>query len=59
MLNTCYKMIDSNYCKSLNIQQKKFSFCEEVTVKLLKRKNKKLLKFRLVIALEGLPMVKK
>jgi len=39
-VNTCYKMIYSNLLKSLNIQQKKFSFCEEVTVKLLKRKIK-------------------
>lgn len=36
-VNTCYKMIETNLLKSLNIEQKRFSFCEEVTAKLLKR----------------------
>ena len=34
--HTCYKMIDSNIFKSINIQEKGFAFCPEITTKLSK-----------------------
>lgn len=39
-VNTCYKMIKTDLLKSLALKQKGFSFCEEVTAKLLRKKIK-------------------
>ncbi len=39
-INTCYKLIDTQLFKSLKISANRFNFCEEVTIKLLKRKVK-------------------
>jgi hypothetical protein len=36
-VNTCYKMFRADFLRSLNIEQPRFSFCEEVTAKTLKR----------------------
>lgn len=36
-VNTCYKLFKTDILKSLNIEQERFSFCEEVTAKSLKR----------------------
>lgn len=36
-VNTCYKLIKTDRLKSLAIEQPGFSFCEEVTAKLLRR----------------------
>lgn len=36
-VNTCYKLIKTDVLRSLDIEQSGFSFCEEVTVKLLRR----------------------
>ncbi|MBA4319639.1 MAG: glycosyl transferase [Flavobacterium sp.] len=36
-INTCYKMFKTDLLMSLDIEQKRFSFCEEVTAKLLER----------------------
>ena len=35
-MHTCYKMFDKKIFLSLNIQEKGFSFCPEVTTKLAK-----------------------
>lgn len=37
-VNTCYKMINTEVARSLNLEQTNFSFCEEVTAKLIKNK---------------------
>lgn len=39
-INTCYKMFDAKLLKSLNLKERRFSFCEEVTAKLLKKGTK-------------------
>ncbi len=36
-VNTCYKLFHADIIKSLNLKQTGFSFCEEVTVKILKK----------------------
>ena len=36
-VNTCYKLFNTELMRSLNLEQKDFSFCEEATVKTLKK----------------------
>ncbi|HTW96847.1 MAG TPA: glycosyltransferase family 2 protein [Candidatus Methylomirabilis sp.] len=36
-VNTCYKMFRTDFLRSLKIEQRRFSFCEEVTAKILKQ----------------------
>jgi dolichol-phosphate mannosyltransferase len=36
-VNTCYKLMPTTLMKSLNLEQARFSFCEEVTAKILQR----------------------
>ena len=35
--HTCYKMVETNLIKSLNLKEKKFAFCPELTAKVSKR----------------------
>jgi glycosyltransferase involved in cell wall biosynthesis len=35
-VNTCYKLVPTAQLRSLNLEQTRFSFCEEVTAKLLR-----------------------
>ena len=35
--HTCYKMVETNLIKSLNLKEKKFAFCPELTAKISKR----------------------
>lgn len=36
-VNTCYKLFDLKFLKSLNIERSRFNFCEEVTAKTLRK----------------------
>jgi dolichol-phosphate mannosyltransferase len=36
-VNTCYKLVPTDLLKNLSLEQARFSFCEEVTAKLLRR----------------------
>ena len=35
--HTCYKMVETNLIKNLNLKEKKFAFCPELTAKISKR----------------------
>ena len=35
--HTCYKMVEKNFIKNLNLKEKKFAFCPELTAKVSKR----------------------